>query len=255
MFSQILNHSLSKSLKGLIKCYSAESAAALLLQGRGVWTGCNYCLQVFSVVRDLLAIINWWQQFRQLYKDRWDERTLQGPKVEESQHHSEQWTYVVQLQKYPKFSQRYHQMFESNLPFLKERWQELHGPVSLSSQSVCSPAGPRAGRLFTEKWSPLFSVTLKQSRLKFLEPKIVTHWTPGFRGRVQALNFQCLKSEGPFKPLPCSVTRSLPQLLSTAHLSHLFFLTVCTSLFLNRQDTLFFHLTDSSWQCQFSMQN
>lgn len=84
MFPQILNHSLSKSLKGVIKCYSAESAAALLLQGRGVWTGCNYCLQVFSVGRDLLAIINCWQHFRQLYKDRWAERTLQGPKVEES---------------------------------------------------------------------------------------------------------------------------------------------------------------------------
>jgi len=88
MFSQILNHSLPKSLKGVIKCYSAESAAALLPQGRGMWTGCNCWLQVLSVVRDLLAIINWWQQFRQLYKDVWAERTLQVPEVKESQHQS-----------------------------------------------------------------------------------------------------------------------------------------------------------------------
>lgn len=129
MFSQILDHSLPKSLKGVIKCYSAESAAALLLQGTGVWTGCNYWLQVFSVVRDLLAIINWWQQFRWWYKRHMSQKDIAGSKSWRITA-SEQWAYLGKLQTYPKFSQRYNHLLQIWL-------QRRHVLLPLNECCIC----------------------------------------------------------------------------------------------------------------------
>lgn len=148
MFSQIHDHSLPKSLKGVVKHYLAESAAALLLQGRGVRTGCNYWLQVFLVVRDLLAIINWWRQFRQLYNNIWAESTLQIPKVEESQHQSNGPTWVNC--KHPKLSQRHHHL----LPIWLQR---QHVFLPLSECCITLPAALQCHVALEQCWGDLIS--------------------------------------------------------------------------------------------------
>lgn len=210
MFPQILNHSLSKSLKRVIKCYSAESAAALLLQGRGVWTGCNYWLQVFSVVRDLLTIINCWQQFRQLYKDRWAERTLQGPKGEGS----------LRAMDLPGPIAKIPQILPKMPPVVRAFSKgEVRGNCMFLVHwvlSLCVPQLAQTREALHWEVESLFSVTESHSnRTDSDNPwsKIVTKWTPGCWGQEHR-HFQCLRSEGPFKALPCSVTRSLPHVVS-----------------------------------------